>query len=286
MMTAKSAVATALRTVVPRSARNWLRSPKRSVEWGVDHARFALGGAEHLEVRDGWVLHSHPVAARCAYMPLVDDSDQRAELDAFIDRCSPGMRLLDIGAHFGIFSFAALHYGGPDASAVAVDPSRTATGMLKLHAELNSVSSRLRVVEACAAAGEGRRGMLDTGVIGAGYFVGADVGRRAADLSDVRTVSIDTLCAELDFSPTHLKIDVEGDELDVLRGAVILLRGSRPALSLELHNAIIRATGEDPRNVIEFLAAVGYSCQDVSTGTIDSRSFERDVTRLVADHVR
>lgn len=85
---------------------------------------------ERLEIRPGWVLRAHPLAVRCVYMSQIRDLEQRAELDAFLARCSPGMQLLDVGCHFGVFSLAALHYGGPTARAVAVDPSHTATTML------------------------------------------------------------------------------------------------------------------------------------------------------------
>lgn len=268
---------------MPRSARNWLRDPRRTFQWGMDRARFTLGRVESLEVRPGWVLRAHPLAVRCAFMAQVTDPEQRAELDAFLATCAPGMRLLDVGAHFGVFSFAALHYGGPAARAVAVDPSVTAVRMLALHAELNSCADRLSIVEACAGDGEGERGMLDTGFIGAGYFVAADTNRRSGDLSKVRVVSIDALCAQLAFTPTHVKIDVEGDELAALHGASALLTASqRPIVSLELHNDIIRANGRQPQDVVTWLRQRGFRCDDVLSGPINSATFTRPVSRLVA----
>ena len=282
-MAATSIVTSTLRVILPRSARNWLRDPRKTLQWGIDAGRFALGQVESLEMRPGWVLRAHPLAARCAYEPLRQDPEQRAELDSFLAACVPGMRLLDVGAHFGVFSFAALYYGGPTASAVAVDPSGTAAHMLGLHAGLNGCSDRLLVVQACAGEVDGWHGMLDTGVIGAGYFVEADADRRAEDLSNVRAVSIDALCAELTFTPTHLKIDVEGEELAALRGASGLLTGPHPpAVFLELHNDILRDRGRDPEDVLDWLSARGFSCEDVLTGPVRPITFLRPVSRLVA----
>ena len=272
-----------LRAILPRAARNWLRDPRQTLQWGLDAGRFAAGRVDNLEMRIGWVLRAHPLAARCAYEPLRQDPEQRAELDRFLAACVPGMRLLDVGAHFGVFSFAALHYGGATASAVAVDPSGTAARMLALQASLNGCADRLLVVQACAGEVEGWRGMLDTGVIGAGYFVAADENRRPEDLSNVRAVSVDALCAELAFTPTHLKIDVEGEELAVLRGASGLLTGaSCPLVFLELHNEILVARGADPEDVVGWLTARGFTCEDVLTGPIRPITFLRPVTRLVA----
>ena len=282
-MQLSAAVTSTLRAVLPRTARNWLRDPRQTLRWGIDAGRFAVGGAERLDMRSGWVLRAHPVAARYAYQPLRHDPEQRAELDSFIATCTSGMRLLDVGAHFGVFSLAALHYGGRTASAVAVDPSGTAARMLALHARLNGCADRLLVVQACAGEMEGWRGMLDTGVIGAGYFVEADANRRAEDLSTVRAVSIDALCEELAFTPTHLKIDVEGEELAVLRGASGLLTGSpRPTVFLELHNEILADRGRSADDVVSWLTSRGFICQDVLTGGVGPATFARPVSRLVA----
>ncbi len=282
-MTAPSVLTTAVRAAVPRSARNWMRDPVRTFQWGIDQARFALGRRERLELRPGWVLRAHPLAVRCAYAAQTVDPEQRAELDAFLGTCTPGMRLLDIGAHFGVFSLAALHYGGLASRVVAVDPSNTATKMIDLHARLNDCADRLRVVEACAGEAPGERGMLDTGVIGAGYFVAAEAGREFRDLSRVAVVSVDSLCARLRFRPTHLKIDVEGDELEVLRGAAAVLGGDAPpTVFLELHNDILRSRGQDPEAVLERLTRAGYACRDVVTGPIGAATLTRGVTRLVA----
>lgn len=282
-MAAHSIVTSTLRAVLPRSARNWLRDPRRTLQWGIDAGRFAAGQVDNLEMRPGWVLRAHPLAVRCAYQPLRHDPEQRSELDSFLRACTPGMRLLDVGAHFGVFSLAALHYGGPTASAVAVDPSGTAARMLALHARLNDCADRLLIVQACAGETEGWHGMLDTGVIGAGYFVEPEANRRAEDLSNVRAVTIDALRAELAFTPTHLKIDVEGEELAVLRGASGLLTGPhRPAVFLELHNEILAARSRDPEDVLGWLSARGFTCEDVLTGPVSAITFSRPVSRLVA----
>jgi FkbM family methyltransferase len=154
--------------------------------------------------------------------------------------------------------------------------------MLRLQAGLNDVEGRLLVVEACAGDTDGQIGMLDTGVIGAGYFVPSD-GRIEADVATVASVTIDQLASSTGVEPTHLKIDVEGAELAVFDGARDVISGLRPFICLELHNAIIRQAGGDPRAVIGRLEVHRYRLDDVETGPgLGDRTFERDVSRLLA----
>jgi hypothetical protein len=102
----------AARFFVPRAVRNWLRSPASSAKWVWDDIKFSCGIKKVVQMRPGWSLICHPATYRCAYHAQQNDPEQIAEFDSFINNSSQGMILLDIGAHFGLFSFAALHYGG------------------------------------------------------------------------------------------------------------------------------------------------------------------------------
>lgn len=273
------------RACAPRGVRNWLRSPAKSAAWVWNEARHAAGACEVIEMRPGWRVRAHPSAYPFAYFAQHHDPEQVAEFDAFVAACRPGMTLFDVGAHFGLFSLAALHYGGREARAVAVDPSPTAARMIRIQARLNGAADRLTVVEAAAGEQEdGWREMLAAGVHGAGYYLAPeDHGR--GDLTRTRATTLDRLAAESGLVPTHVKVDVEGYEASVLRGGrrVLAREGDAPALFLELHNEIIRAQGGDPRESLDLLDEHGYSVAAVD-GSPVSRAFilERPLIRVVA----
>ncbi|MCS7269403.1 MAG: FkbM family methyltransferase, partial [Geminicoccaceae bacterium] len=72
----------------------------------------------------------------------------------------------------------------------------------------------------------------------------------------VPTVTLDQLL-EASFAPELVKIDVEGEELLVLRGAERLLREVRPRLLIE-----VAETNAEP--VTELLRAAGYRLFDAA----------------------
>jgi FkbM family methyltransferase len=223
-----------------------------------DEARHLVGADRLVEIRPGWSLRCHPAAYDFAYHAQVDDPEQVAEFDGFVKLCRPEMVLFDVGAHFGLFSLAALHYGGAGARAVAVDPSPTAARMMKIQARLNGVVGRMEIVEAAAGHEDGWQELVATGVNGAGYFVppGDHAGR---EVCRSRAVTLDALAEERRLTPTHVKIDVEGAEAAVLRGGEGLLsRDEPPVLLLELHNEIIRSRGGEPRETLTLLRGFGY----------------------------
>src|SRR5688572_21291106 len=175
--------------IIPRPVRNWLRSPSATLAWLRDDLRHRIGADRVVEMRPGWKLRCHPAAYRMAYRAQADDLDQVDELDSFIASCTPGMVLFDLGAHFGMFSLAAIHYGGSGARAVAVDPSHSACRMTAAQAAVNGAGGRISVVEAAVAAHPGSCEMVPVGVIAAGYFSAATDSHGQGERRTVRAVT-------------------------------------------------------------------------------------------------
>lgn len=249
----------AARSFVPRAARNWLRSPSASAKWAWDSVKFLVGAKKVVQMRPGWSVTCHPAVYRCAYYAQNNDPEQIAEFDGFIRKASPGMTLLDIGAHFGLFSLAALHYGGPKARAIAVDPSPVAVSLLNTQAKLNHSTERLQIVQAAVSDRAGSESMIAVGVLANGYYVAPSEHYPASELSHTRSITLDGIVDELKVIPTHIKVDVEGYEAAVLRGGHKLLsRTSAPLLFIEIHNEIVSSLRGDPEETVVLLRDYGY----------------------------
>ncbi|MGH7887937.1 MAG: hypothetical protein ACREPG_08735, partial [Candidatus Binatia bacterium] len=103
-----------IRRTVPRPVRNALRRPRATVDRIVAKTKFAFDHADQLSLRPGWNLACHPICLP-DFKVFQTDPEQSGELDQFVPRCAAAMRLLDVGAHWGIFTLAALQFGGPTA---------------------------------------------------------------------------------------------------------------------------------------------------------------------------
>jgi FkbM family methyltransferase len=271
------------RAVVPRSVRGWLRNPVETTRWAVADLRARCGLSSRLELRPGWVMRSHPGAYHAAYHAQQTDPEQVAEFDQFLAHCTPGMVLFDLGCHFGLFALAAVHFGGPTARAVAVDPSPLAERVVRYQARVNGVEDRVRVMRAAAGERTGSQGMVSAGIGSAGYFVRPDADHPTSEQVQVPTVSVDQLASELGV-PTHLKVDVEGFELGVLRGAENTLGGPNPPhVFLELHTQLIREAGGNPQECLAFLRERGFNIADVGGQALpDEDVLKHPLIRLLA----
>lgn len=273
------------RAWMPRSVRNWLRSPGRSARWAWRELRFRAGAVESVQLADDWKLRCHPEVCRVVRASQVEDPEQEAELAAFAAACEPDMVLFDLGAHFGVFSMAALHYGGPRARAAAVDPSPVAIRMVEVQARLNGAADRIHAVRAAVSDREGTLQMIPVGVQADGYFIPSVAERGEREHTSVRAVTVDGLVAELGLVPTHVKIDVEGFEAAALRGGSITLsRSPAPRVFIELHNEMVRSRGEDPSESLSILEEHGYRLFALDGGSLSREDvLGRSLVRIVAE---
>jgi len=199
------------------------------------------------------------------------------EFRNFVMYCGPSMHLFDIGASFGAFSLVAAHFGG---TAIAVDPSPIATRLIRLQTRLNGYEKNIRVVEACVSDAVGEAEMLSSGVFSDGYYRMTRQ-RPSGELTKTSAVTIDQLANQFG-PPTHIKIDVEGYEAAVVRGAKKTLTRLGPLVFLELHNEMIRSEGGDPGSVLDDLAEMRYEMFSISDVKIDRiAALQMPICRLV-----
>ena len=268
----------AIRYAVPRAARNWLRSPRKSAEWLWDSTKYSAGYTETLRLAPTISILLHPHAARHAHAAQLGDPGQSAEFEHFIRQCNDRMVLFDIGAHYGLFSLIAAARG---AKVTAVEPSPIAVQMIKRHIALNRGKPNVRVIQAAVSDAGGRMQMLSSGIFSEGYFR-LVTGRPSRELTEVRAMTVDELTSEFG-APTHIKIDVEGHEAAAVRGARETLARFAPRLFLELHNELIRADGGNPRETLDELRRIGYETLSFDGRRLtDDEILEESIIRVVA----
>ena len=89
------------------------------------------------------------------------------------------------------------------------------------------------------------------------------LGEGGGSTVEVEAVTIDDFCARHGIRPSLIKIDVEGAELEVLRGADAVLRRFRPLLLVELNPSALRDRGAAPEQLLDALAGLGYETWEV-----------------------
>lgn len=148
--------------------------------------------------------------------------------EALTGLVGPGDVVCDVGAHMGYFTAIAALRAGPTGRVYAFEPRPLNHGLLQRHVRVNGLA---QVETIRAAVGE------EPGVARFESRTGTGTGRLApGGPLEVDVVALDVLLAEGRIRPPDvIKVDVEGGELGVLRGAAGILERVRPRLLLATH---------------------------------------------------
>lgn len=173
--------------------------------------------------------------------------------------------VFDVGAHAGQFSklFAGL---APNGFVYAFEPSPYTLSLLRRALALNRVRN-VRIVPTGLSATEGEASLSTpikkSGVLGYGLasLAGVAPGRDRSD----QTVPLLTLdgfveregIQRLDF----IKADIEGWEVQMLRGAMRSIARFKPALFLEISEQNLGRAGDTPADIWALLQPVGYKAR-------------------------
>lgn len=179
-----------------------------------------------------------------------------------------GKVVYDIGANVGIMTLFFARAVGATGSVVAFEPHPYSFQRLSRNVGVN----RLRNVR-LVKKGAGEASAMLVMYQPSRHLSGATLdGERAARFGEGRlldfTVEIDTLDNMIEAlflpAPDFVKIDVEGFEEQVLKGALRTIERHRPAFFVEIH----RLADETPTTakVIEILKAYGYTFYHVENG--------------------
>lgn len=181
-----------------------------------------------------------------------------------------GWRCFDVGANVGYYSVLLADLVGDGGAVVAVEPQARLAGMIDDNATINGVGDRLSVV--CAALGdeEGTAYLRVPGnQLGSAHVV--DPGTPGG--IDVQSRTLDGLGPErVEF----MKVDAEGAEAALLKGAEKTLARDRPVLLLEFGQTMAAAGGEAPTAHVRALVEGGYRLQIVDTaGRLEDTTVEK-----------
>ena len=165
------------------------------------------------------------------------------EYDAFRRDIRPGDVVFDVGANLGAYTLLFAQWAGAEGRVFAFEPAPQPYEGLRQLLDANALASRVTPIQAAVSASEGTAMFLASGTDGASRIVDGE----GDGTISVPTVTIDAVCRRERVRPRFIKVDAEGAELDVLRGAreTIAAAGAGLKLYVEMHPHLwrdVRAT--------------------------------------------
>lgn len=186
---------------------------------------------------------------------------QRSDLALLLSIVRPGDVVLDVGAHVGSFAVPLAQAAGADGRLVAFESNPAALELLLENLRANDVM-HAEVVHAAVGARSGEPvAVVVEDASNSGGAATRSVGAHDA-VAATSTITLDEWWHSCDEEPRVdvMKLDVEGNEAQVLAGSPELLAATLPVLYVEVSAELLARRGDDVDDVLGPLEHMGYTC--------------------------
>jgi len=175
-----------------------------------------------------------------------------------------GSRVIDVGAHMGLYAMAFGHRVGPDGQVLAVEPDPANLVSLERHVVLNGLQGVVTVLAAGLSDAEGEASLATNDMQSC-------VSSSSGDGVAIRLTTLDAAAAGERWD--LMLIDVEGFEEKVLRGGRQLLSdpSRRPTMiMIEVHPYAWAEIGTTSDSMLQALRENGYSVRHLDGSPVDA----------------
>ena len=187
---------------------------------------------------------------------------------SLMNEIKPGDSFADVGVFIGLYTIAAAKRVGPAGHVMGFEPDNSCYRVASRHVQINGVQSTVDLIR--AAVGD-RNGVVSFENNNESGHITSKPGEATAE---VECVTLDRVLPDRHLDV--LKIDVEGYEEKVLRGAKDLLRDAarKPrVIYIEVHPYAWRDVGTTSDSLLNFLGEYGYEAFTIAgerVGTIET----------------
>ncbi|MFH1344274.1 MAG: FkbM family methyltransferase [Pseudomonadota bacterium] len=242
----------------------------RAIYHAVHAGRTLLGRTDQtIVVRDG-VTYDLDLSQGIDFAIFLGNFYERQTRAALRKLVTPGALVLDIGANIGAHTLSLAQLVGSGGSVMAFEPTDYAFRKLSRNLALNPLlAARVDARHCFLTAVDG------TGIPKAIYSswpLAVEEGLHAKHLGrEMQTEaaqarSLDSILAErADRNVQLVKLDVDGFECEVLRGASSMLRDARPIFVMELAPYVLEERGTSLEELLSFFIPHGYAFYDERT---------------------
>ena len=251
-----------LRPAVDKAAGGELTdiSTIRQMLGTIEHQRAPTAFSVQLTEPDAVLCRAGDVelfadAADAAVTPGLRSGEYEPHLTAAFERyCTPGMTVVDVGANLGYYSLLAARLVGPSGHVVALEPNSENCRLFVSSLRKSGIDNVL--VLPVAADVEKGWAYYSTHVGSNGGLIDDDGDLLAHPGVVVPTFRLDDLVS----GPVgFLKMDVEGAEGRVVRGATRLIERDRPIVTTELKEEMLRrVSGATVGEYLSYFEGLGY----------------------------
>lgn len=189
------------------------------------------------------------------------------ETEIFRSLLGPGALVIDVGANFGHYALTAANAIGPKGLVIAFEPHPKPFALLATNRKLLPEDNLLAVQAGLGSCDGTMEIHTDAANPGGHSFYAWNLRGTDGSSHRVPVHALDSFLSERvhDRAVDVIKIDVQGFEMEVLRGAVRTIERDQPAVLCEVTPEALHHAGSGVEEILGFFRTRGYSAEVLLT---------------------
>lgn len=202
---------------------------------------------------------------------MISERYEASAMKVVMDIIKPGFTAIDVGAHIGIYSLVMAKLVGNRGKVVSFEPATESFVSLIDHIQRNGLRNIVLPYQLLVGDKSGEVFFVEEGTNGTNRIGGSPFQSQRAKTVLKEMVTLDEFFIKEGISPDFIKIDVEGYEMSVLKGAHNILESKHCPILCELHPSYWDELGYNWDGLKQLLYALGYDIFMVDE-LVDGRS--------------
>lgn len=179
----------------------------------------------------------------------------------------PGMTVIDIGANIGQYTLLAAERIGNSGRVISFEPADDNFDILQRNVEMNGFGDRVQLIKNAVGSSIGICEFVLATDGGSNSIYQKSTNQSTVKRINVPCVTLDSIFMSQDFDRVDLiKIDAEGADFEVIKGAQKTLKKYHPVLFVEFAERVLIKFGTTPIEMLRFLRQLGYEAHIFTRG--------------------
>lgn len=184
--------------------------------------------------------------------------------DNLLEICKNKQTVVDIGAHIGLCALPVSQVIASTGMVHAIEPAQSNYQYLNQHVQYNKIQNIKTYSLLVGDSNEDNVPFYESAEATGMNSIIQYKTLASAQWQHKQQMCLDDFCEEHNIVPDVIKIDVEGAEMAVLRGAQKILTQHHPIIVLSVHPNHLEQLGEDISQLPKMARDLGYNLQDMA----------------------
>lgn len=214
---------------------------------------------EFYFTNDNNIIFEHHNNIRLVYHPdIVYQLFYRREkpsLDLILNKMPSNGTFIDIGANIGEYSLVISK--NKNAISYAFEPVNKTITLMKKNVEINNLNNKIKLHKIILSDNDGSE-KITTNLFGRNHISN----RNNKNSKTVKSQRLDSFIKEKNMKNIDfIKIDVEGAEIKVLKGAIESIKKFKPKVIIEINNNHLKKFNSSSKEIFKIFNSLNYKCE-------------------------